>query len=276
MAERESGGAAGGAQTLTFLGTSASCGVPSFFCHCAACEAARRDPSKRRGCSGILLQGDGTVLVDAPPDLRSQLIREGVEGVDEVFLTHAHYDHMGGFGELELFVRVHRDSPLPFHGSQFALSECFKEFGYMDDCFDAEPMEAFETREAAGMSIQALPLVHVSGTFGYLVTAASGGRTFYAPDTGLLKPEVAELLHGVDNLIMDATYWGENPRPKRHRSVQQTVALGLEELDAKRVYLQHLAPHMGGEEDWIARMEEYAESFGGRVVVPSDGMRIVL
>lgn len=264
-------------RTLTFLGTSSGCGVPAFFCHCPACEAARKDPSKRRGCTGVVLQGHGTVLVDAPPDLRSQLLREGVDSIDEMFLTHAHFDHMGGFGELEYFVRLHRDAPLPFHASAHATQECFKEFFYMDDCFELDLLEEWDTRFVDGLSIQALPLVHTQGTYGYLITSPEGRRTFYAPDTAKLKPEVVEVLRGVDNLIMDSTYWGANGRPNTHRSAQETVALGLEELDAGTVYLQHLAPHMSEPDvNWIDEMYAYAAGFDGRVVVAEDGMKVRL
>lgn len=161
-------------RTLTFLGTSSGCGVPAFFCHCPACEAARHDPSLARGCTGIALRGHATVLIDTPPDLRKQLVREGIDDIDEVFLTHAHFDHMGGFGELEYFVRLYRDSPLPFHGSAHALGECFKEFGYMDDCFVCDELGEYEARSVDGLSIQALPVVHCPGAYGYLITTPEG------------------------------------------------------------------------------------------------------
>ena len=264
-------------RTLTFLGTSSGCGVPAFFCHCPACEAARKDPSLSRGCTGVVLQGHGTTLIDTPPDIRHQLIREGVDSIDELFLTHAHYDHMGGFGELEYFIRLNRGASLPFHAHEHALKECFKEFSYMDDCFTLDEVGEYETRFVDGMSIQALPLVHTEGTYGYLITTESGRRTFYAPDTAKLLPEVVEALKGVDNLIMDSTYWGDNGRPSTHRSAQETVHLGLEVLDAGTVYLQHLAPHMSAPDDnWIEDLYEYAAGFEGRVVVAEDGMKIRL
>lgn len=264
-------------RTLTFLGTASGCGVPAFFCHCPACEAAREDPSLARGCTGVVLRGHATTLIDTPPDVRHQLVREGVDYIDDVFLTHAHFDHMGGFGELEYFVRMHLAARLPFHGSEYALAECFKEFSYMDDCFEQDVMEPFATRFVDGFDIQALPLNHAPGTFGYLITTPQGRRTFYAPDTAALRDDVIEALQGVDALIMDATYWGENGRPETHRSAQETVHLGLDVLGAGRVYLQHLAPHMSAPDDnWIEDMYEYAAGFDGRVVVAEDGMQVTL
>ena len=263
-------------RTLTFLGTSSGCGVPSFFCHCPACEAARKDPSLRRGCTGVVLRGHGVTLIDTPPDVRHQLIREGIDRIDDFFLTHAHYDHMGGFGELEYYIRLCLGGTLPFRGSEYALGEAFREFSYMDDCFDLDVIEEYGTRECDGMTIQALPLNHAPGTFGYLITTPEGRRTFYAPDTAELKPEVIEILRGVDNLIMDATFWKESEH-KTHHCVKQTVHDGLDVLEAKKVFLTHLAPHMCDE--GINEIEEvygYAAQFDGRVVVAEDGMQITL
>ena len=115
-------------RTFTFLGTSSGCGVPAFFCHCPACEAARKDPAKRRGCTGVALRGHGTTIIDASPDIRHQLNREGIDIIDDFFLTHAHYDHMGGLGEFEYFIRLYLMGTMPFHGSEHAIAEALKEF----------------------------------------------------------------------------------------------------------------------------------------------------
>lgn len=262
--------------TLTFLGTTSGCGVPAFFCHCKACEAARKDPSLRRGCTGVALRGHATVLIDTPPDVRHQLIRENICDLDEVFLTHAHFDHLGGFGELEYLVRLYRESALPFHASKHAMKEAFAEFGYMDDCFKKDAMEPWSTREVDGLKIQAIPVDHCPGCFGYLITAPSGSRTFYAPDTAALKPKVKEALQGVDKLIMDATFWGDAGNYKTHHSVQQTVAEGLE-LDAGQIYLTHFAPHIcQPEENTEELLAEYVKQFDGRVIIARDGMQVEL
>lgn len=262
--------------TLTFLGTTSGCGVPAFFCHCKACEAARKDPSLRRGCTGVAIRGHATVLIDTPPDVRHQLIREGICDLDEVFLTHAHFDHLGGFGELEYLVRLYREAALPFHASEYAMGEAFAEFGYMDDCFEKDIIEPWGTRQVDGLTIQAVPVDHCPGCLGYLITAPSGKRTFYAPDTATLRPEVKETLKGVDNLIMDATFWGDAGNYKTHHSAQQTVEEGLE-LGAGKIYLTHFAPHIcKPEENAEELLAEYVKQFDGRVVIARDGMQVEL
>ena len=264
-------------RSFTFLGTSSGCGIPAFFCHCPACESARKDSSKRRGCTGAVLKGHGVTLIDTPPDVRQQLIRENVDVIDEVFLTHAHFDHMGGFGELEYFVRLYMDGVLPFHGSEYALGEAFKEFSYMDDCFELDALDAYETRRADGLAIQALPMNHAPGTYGYLITTPEGRKTFYAPDTADLKPEVIDILTGVDNLIMDSTFWEDHGAARTHHNVKQTIHEGLDLLGAGHVYLTHLAPHMSDVDvDEIEEIYKYAAQFDGRVIVAEDGMQLTL
>lgn len=261
---------------ITLLGTSSGCGVPAFFCHCKACEAARKDPTLKRGCTGALISGHQNILIDTPPDIRHQLIREDVCELDQVFLTHAHFDHLGGFGELEYFVRLYMGASLPFYASEYAVNETFKEFEYMRDCFDTKVLQDFETIEIDSLKIQALPLNHCPGTFGYLITSPSGKRTFYAPDSGDFKPEVYELLRGIDTLILDSTFW-ENDTPYRtHHSVKQTIAEGLD-LGAGKIVLTHLAPHICHEdEDIIEIIEEHIKQYEGRVILAHDGLKIEL
>jgi phosphoribosyl 1,2-cyclic phosphate phosphodiesterase len=259
--------------SLTFLGTASGCGVPAFFCHCAACEEARENPACRRGCCGILLEGDGgkRMLIDTPPDLRQQLIREKVDTIDNLMYTHAHFDHLGGLGELEYFVRLNRDAPLDMYASAPALDGISTEFHYMMDCFETHVLEPFERLEFDGISYEALPVAHAEGTYGYLIKSPST-TIFYASDTARLSPETAEKVRGVDILIMDATFWKSNWRPDAHHSVQETIDEGFE-LDAKRIYLTHLAMHYS-EAVTVRELEDFLMRYEGRVVLPHDGLKL--
>lgn len=174
----------------------------------------------------MALRGHGTTVIDAPPDIRHQLNREGIDVIDDFFLTHAHYDHMGGLGEFEYFIRLYLMDVLPFHASDYAIAETLKEYAYMDDCFALDVMGPYDTREVDGLEIQALPLKHAPGTYGYLITTPQGRRTFYAPDTSDLKPEVIDILKGVDNLVMDSTFWENHGTARSHHDVRQTVHEG--------------------------------------------------
>ena len=79
---------------LTFLGTGTSFGVPVIGCDCAACMSS--DPRDRRTRHGAVLEVDGArMLIDTPPELRLQLLANGIDRIDAIWFTHMHADHVG-------------------------------------------------------------------------------------------------------------------------------------------------------------------------------------
>ncbi len=85
------------------LGIAQDGGVPHIGCRQERCEAARRDPSRRERVASLgLVDGDRRFLIDATPDLPSQVasLDPGRPGsrpiVDGILLTHAHIGHYTG------------------------------------------------------------------------------------------------------------------------------------------------------------------------------------
>ena len=101
--------------TFTFLGTSSGCGVPAFFCECPSCQEARENPELARTCCSALVAGQANMLIDTPPDLRMQLVRERIDHIDAVTYTHSHFDHFASLGELEYVVRLHTKRRIPVY-----------------------------------------------------------------------------------------------------------------------------------------------------------------
>jgi phosphoribosyl 1,2-cyclic phosphate phosphodiesterase len=60
-----------------------------------------KDPRDNRLRSAVLVEFAGrTILVDAGPDFRQQMLREGVRHLDAILLTHNHRDHTGGLDDV--------------------------------------------------------------------------------------------------------------------------------------------------------------------------------
>ncbi|MEM4702849.1 MAG: MBL fold metallo-hydrolase, partial [Archaeoglobaceae archaeon] len=78
---------------IKLLGTGDSPGTPILNCHCKTCEDARKRGWERRRFSILVKNGEKVVLIDTSPDLRRQLLDNGVEKVDAVIWTHSHFDH---------------------------------------------------------------------------------------------------------------------------------------------------------------------------------------
>lgn len=225
------------------LGTSAGPGVPSFFCGCCACREAVSNPALARGRTGAaIIDADGsTLLIDASSDIRQQLAREGIRDIDQVFLTHWHYDHFGGVGELEYYVRLKRKEPLGFAVPPSAESQFAAAFPYMLDCLSCVPWEFGTTYRFGAIGITPLEANHSCETAGFLVESETR-RLAYFPDTAGLPETTKKAVTGVDWLVCDATFHDENWFPDQHMSFDEAIELG-KEVAARQTVLTHLAIH---------------------------------
>ena len=97
---------------LLFMGTGTSYGIPVPGCECPVCTSDdRRD--KRLRTSILVTAADGTVLLlDTPPDLRTQCLRYGVKRIDGVLVSHDHADHVFGFDDLRAYTN-RMPAPMP-------------------------------------------------------------------------------------------------------------------------------------------------------------------
>lgn len=267
--------------TLRFLGTGASCGVPTNYCGCKACEEALQNPELQRSCSGLLISGTQNTLIDASPDLRMQLSLARTRDIHQVLFTHEHFDHIGGIPQLEYYVRLISHEPLAVYAGAHTLAAIAEQFAFMSDTLALKPLEPGESVAFDGVRYTPLPATHGTETFGYLIERvqrldedAPGKRIAYFPDTGPLQPAVHKHLEGVDVLIIDATFNGNNWMPASHHSIDEAIALA-QQLGAKQTYLTHLSLHFD-EPITTRELQAYLTPYEGTVLLPQDGLEITL
>lgn len=96
---------------VTFLGTGTSTGVPEIGCHCKTCMSP--DPrDKRLRASVLVKKGDHRIVIDCGPDFREQMLREDIGSLDAIFITHEHYDHLGGLDDVRPLLRSDQTCPI--------------------------------------------------------------------------------------------------------------------------------------------------------------------
>ncbi|HME45588.1 MAG TPA: MBL fold metallo-hydrolase [Syntrophorhabdales bacterium] len=262
---------AGVEHTLKFLGTGAAGGVPSFFCTCAACLEAASEPRLQRTRSSVLISGKKNILVDAPPDLRRQLLAAGTRQIDGFILTHTHYDHSGGLGDIEFHARIDGLSPIPSYMSRESAVWLEQTFGFMADCLAVHVIETGEEFIVDDMTYTALEVTHSPGSFG-LLAKTKHGRVAYIPDTGPLPPATLEAIRGVETLILGASFWGRNRLPEDHLSVEEALIIARD-IRPEHFYLTHLSMHYDSPVT-NHELESYLAPFGESFRIARDGLSI--
>jgi phosphoribosyl 1,2-cyclic phosphate phosphodiesterase len=195
---------------LVFLGTGTSVGVPALGCGCDTCLSVN-PKNKRTRCGLALGLPEGTLLVDTPPDLRTQLLRERIGLAHAVLYTHEHADHVFGLDDLRLFP-FHLGHPVPLFCEESVEARIRKSFDY---AFQVRPnMHAggvpqltFRTIHAQEpfqiLGTEALPLRLTHGP-NFRVLGFRFGNVAYCTDTNAIPPASMAQLEGLDVLILDA------------------------------------------------------------------------
>jgi phosphoribosyl 1,2-cyclic phosphate phosphodiesterase len=260
---------------VTFLGTGTSYGVPFVGCDCEVCRSS--DPHNKRLRASITVevaQEDGSlfrVLVDTGPDLRAQLLREGISRIDAVLWTHTHNDHIIGLDDLRPVTNV--CGYVPGYGSREVIGQLHNIFDYALTPGRVEPffpritphvLEPYEAVTLGGMSVRALTIKHGQrDIFAYRFEA--GGKAFvYATDCSGIPEESWPFFEGLDLLAIDALRPREHPT---HFSVGQSLSVAARVRPTRTLFT-----HMAHDLDHAPANAELPQG----VALAFDGQRVVV
>lgn len=137
---------------ITILGSGTSTGVPILGCNCQVCQSNDLRNKRFRTSAVIELPDKKRILIDASPDLRSQLLRADVKSLESVIITHDHADHTHGMDDLRPF-GFKSGKSIPVFTDASAAKDLRRKFPYI---FDRE--NYFKDKEILGGGIPLLEL----------------------------------------------------------------------------------------------------------------------
>ena len=132
---------------ITFLGTGTSQGIPVISCNCDVCKS--KDIKDQRLRSSLFVQTENnSILIDAGPDFRQQMLREHTSKLDAILITHGHKDHIGGLDDVRAF-NYSQKRAMDIYAQENVNKEIIKGYSY-----------AFEEQKYPGVPEMNLRTIH--------------------------------------------------------------------------------------------------------------------
>jgi len=225
----------------TLLGTGTSMGVPMIGCHCSVCTS--QETRNRRMRAGACVRAPlGRFLIDTPPELRLQLVREQIDLIEAIVFTHAHADHIMGLDDVRIFgYKLKRAVKLYCEADVEQVLR--KTFSYAFDEATADSLHSrpqlefvrigLEPFEVLGTVVRPFRLMHGrTPVLGFRV-----GDVAYATDCNAIPDESWPLLADLDVLVLDALWYEPHPT---HFNVPQALEV-IARAKPRRAYLTHVS-----------------------------------
>jgi len=251
--------------SITFLGTGTSSGVPLIGCSCPVCVSS--DPRDKRLRTSAYVEYEGLKLViDAGPDYRQQMISAGISDPDAILLTHAHMDHIGGLDDVRSFNYLQRRA-FPIYCEESAESVLRKVFYY---AFDepkypgAPDFEMHGIKAGTPFSIKGVEILPVRILHGKMpIVGFRFGHLAYLTDVSYIDGESFELLKGVELLVVSSVSYKKH---HSHYSVSEALE-AIEKIAPCRTFFTHLSHRLGTHQEFSARLPD-------KIYVAYDGLAV--
>ncbi|PSP28778.1 ribonuclease Z [Halobacteriales archaeon QH_10_67_22] len=243
-------------------------------------------PTTQRNTSALAIRREGErFLFDCGEGTQRQMMRFDTGfGVDHVFVTHCHGDHVLGLpGLVQTMDFNGRDDPLAVHapgGTRSAVADLLS-VASTDPAF---PVRV--TQNAPGDTVLGIPpgpkysklhagepVEHDGRTIepGEVVgPPRPGRRVVYTGDTRPTEAVVAAA-DGADLLVHDATFaddWADRARETGHSTAREAATVARE-AGAKRLALTHVSTRYAGDPSPL--VDQAREVFDGELRLPDDG-----
>ena len=247
-----------------FLGTGTSQGVPVIACNCDVCRSSNLKDKRLR--SSLLLKINGqNFIIDAGPDFRQQMLREQINSLRAILLTHEHVDHMFGLDDIRSFNWIQKH-PTDIYAEQRVQEAIKSTFHYVfaDSKYPGIPKMNLHLIENKPFIIDELEFIpircyhHKLPVYGFRV-----GDLTYITDTNSIPKEELKKIKGTKYLIINAL------RKEKHIShFNLEEALGIiNEIRPEKAFLTHLSHNFGKHDDIEMELPE-------NVFVGFDGLKL--
>lgn len=227
--------------TITFLGTGTSQGIPVPACQCDVCKHGSSYDHRLR--TSVLVEIDDlTISIDAGPDFRYQMLRENVQKLDAIIITHSHRDHIAGLDDVRSFNYLTK-KPMDIYATEYDQLEIRREFSYaFNNNYPGLPKYNLITIDDDEFEVEGIKIIPIRTLhYNTQVLGFRIGDIAYITDTNYIPVESLMKLDGCKVLIINALRREKHPS---HFNLDEALKI-VEFLQPEQSYLTHISHLMG-------------------------------
>lgn len=211
-------------------------------CHCEVCTSL--DPRDNRLRSSIMVQSSSTtIIIDATPDFRMQMLREKVLKIDAVLITHPHKDHIAGIDDTRPF-QFFQGTPTNVYGNTISLNGIKKEIPYAFADFKYPGVPAIELHNISldPFFIGDIPVIPIEvWHHKMLVYGFRFGDFTYITDANRITFAEREKISGSSIIVLNAL---RRQKHLSHFSLSEAINV-VKELEVPEAYFTHISHQLG-------------------------------
>ena len=229
---------------VTFNGTGTSQGVPVIGCQCEVCIS--KDNKDNRLRSSITIQyRDTSVVIDAGPDFRQQMLRAKINKLDAIVFTHEHKDHVAGLDDVRAYNFITK-KPINIYCTNNVFKALKREYHYIFDPAFQYPgipkiirnkIDFSKDFTVKNLKITPINVLHYKlPVLGFRVDDFC-----YITDASFIEEKEKSKLKNLKVLVLNAL---RKEKHISHFNLEEALAL-IKELKPKKAYLTHISHLMG-------------------------------
>jgi phosphoribosyl 1,2-cyclic phosphate phosphodiesterase len=241
---------------ITLLGTGTSLGVPIIGCNCKVCTSS--DPKDNRLRASALIETENQrFVIDAGPDFRQQMLRNAVDTIDAILLTHEHKDHVSGLDDIRAFNFLNK-KPVDIYSEKRVQDSIRKDFAYVFSAiqYPGIPQMNLHTIGTDRFMIDNTEIIPIRALHYKLSILGFRIADFtYISDASYIAPEELDKVRGSRIMVINALRWEPH---MSHYCIPETIRV-IEEIRPEKAYLTHLSHQAGLHNEIIDRLPEGIE-----------------
>jgi len=216
--------------------------------------------------SSLLVKiGDFNIVIDAGPDFRAQMLRENINSLRAILLTHEHADHVFGLDDIRSFNWIQKH-PTDIYAEERVQETIKRIFSYVFTNFKYPGLPKMKLHLISGRAfkidgIEITPIRcfhHKLPVYGFRI-----GDLTYITDTNFISPQEMEKIKGSRILIINCL---RKEKHISHFNLEEALEV-INKIKPESAYLTHFSHEFGLHADIQKELPE-------NVFLGYDGLKI--